>query len=59
MKVCIITEINLETGDYEVTVRNLSEPDGGIDLELLQRAWVKVNAHWVAQAKREAGVLRN
>ncbi len=54
MRVCIVTEINLETGEYEVTVRNLSQPGTSIDLERLQRAWVKVNAQWVARARAES-----
>jgi hypothetical protein len=42
MTVRITTDIDLETGAYQVTIKNLSFPGMGIDAVVLQRVWLQV-----------------
>ncbi len=42
MSVRITTEIDLETGAYQVTIKNISAPGKGIDAVVLQRVWLRV-----------------
>ncbi len=42
MKVIIVTEVDLDTGRYEVTFRNKSEPGMPMELNTIKKAWLKV-----------------
>jgi hypothetical protein len=53
MKVAIIAEVDLETGEYEVTFRNRSNPGGPMDLELIKAAFRKVAEHFGAEKSDE------
>ncbi len=55
MKVLIITEVDLESGQYEVTFRNKSEPGMPMDLTLIKNAWKKVAEDFLGESPKEAG----
>jgi hypothetical protein len=59
LKVCITTEINLETGDYEVRVKNLSHPGVGVDLNDLRKAWRKVYEHLAGKIRETCDEVPN
>jgi hypothetical protein len=42
MKVAVIAEIDIETGEYKLTFQNKSEPGGPMDLNVLKIAFLKV-----------------
>jgi hypothetical protein len=42
MRVCITTVIDLESGDYEVTFKNVSQPGTPMDAQAIAQVWRKV-----------------
>jgi hypothetical protein len=42
MKVRITTDIDVESGEFEVTVKNISHPGVGIDANVIRELWMKV-----------------
>jgi hypothetical protein len=50
-KITIITEMDLETGHYEVTFRNKSDPGQPMDLNLIKAAWKKVSEDFTSAKK--------
>ncbi len=55
MTVTIITEVDLETGEYQVTFRNKSNPGMPMDLKKIQGAFLLVARDFAAEKSEEAG----
>ena len=53
MKVVIVTEVDLESGQYEITFRNQSNPGEPMDLTQIKAAWRKVAEHFLAEKSAE------
>ncbi len=56
MKVLIITELDLETGEYDLTFRNKSHPGFPMDLVQIKNAFSKVAEDFASENPKEAGV---
>ena len=61
MKFLVYTTFDTETGDYEIEVRNLTEPGRGIDYALVRAVMRKLFGDFDRRIEREreaaAGVL--
>lgn len=55
MKVLIITEVDLQTGEYEVTFRNKSEPGTAMNLGDIKKAMARVADDFCAENSVESG----
>jgi hypothetical protein len=55
MKVIVITEVDLTTGQYEITFRNGSEPGMPMDLAEIKRALLRVTDDFCSDSVKEAG----
>ena len=54
MKVLVIAEIELETGEYTVTFRNKSNPGASMDLRQIKGAFLLVAKDFAAEKSEEA-----
>lgn len=54
MKTLVITEIDLDTGQYEITFRNKSNPGRAMDLQKVRAAFLQVAKQFAAgQSKKD------
>jgi hypothetical protein len=59
MRLRVTIEVNLKSGEYEVNVKNLSDPGVGIDAELLDRVLRKVVDNLSPKLYEEPASARN